>query len=265
MLGSEYTHTMVATLGGQPQVVTFTLDLLLREGFPISEVFVIHPKPSDSRLRHSLACLKAQFIDNRYQIDGRTINCRFNSRILRLNNIPQEDILDETSANGAQDTVYHLIRELKQQRQCIIHLSVTGGRRIMSLLAMSAAQLNFQHMDHIWHIYTPEEFRQQANEGAIMHSSPEDGVHLIKVPFVPWGAYFPNLPQSPQVSAQAVLHTQIAQMDAQLDTSEHKRCKYVINMLTKRQREVLRAFTKGLTRQEVADQLGISKKTVDTF
>jgi hypothetical protein len=54
-------------------------------------------------------------------------------------------------------------------------------------------------------------------------------------------------------------------MDAQLDTSEHKRCKYVINMLTKRQREVLRAFTKGLTRQEVADQLGISKKTVDTF
>ena len=61
----EHTHILLATLGGQPQVVTFTLDLLLRDGFPISEVFVIHPKASDPRLQHSLACLRAQFIDDR--------------------------------------------------------------------------------------------------------------------------------------------------------------------------------------------------------
>ena len=39
----KYTHTLLAPLGGQPQIVTFTLDLLLRRDFPISEVIVIHP------------------------------------------------------------------------------------------------------------------------------------------------------------------------------------------------------------------------------
>ncbi len=183
----EHTHILLATLGGQPQVVTFTLDLLLRDGFPISEVFVILPKASDQRLQHSLACLRKQFIDDCYHIDGRTITCRFDSRVLRLNNIPLEDILDDVGAVGAHETIYHLIRELKQQRQCIVHLSVTGGRRTMALLAISAAQLNFKHTDHIWHIYTPREFRLRADEGAIMHASPDDGVRLFTVPFVPWG------------------------------------------------------------------------------
>jgi hypothetical protein len=39
-------HTLVATLGGQPQIVTFTLDLLLRRGIPIYEVIVVHPASS---------------------------------------------------------------------------------------------------------------------------------------------------------------------------------------------------------------------------
>ena len=36
----DHPHALVATLGGQPQVVTFTLDLLLKNGYPISDVFV---------------------------------------------------------------------------------------------------------------------------------------------------------------------------------------------------------------------------------
>ncbi len=247
---THHTHILLATLGGQPQIVTFTLDLLLRESFPISEVFVIHPKASDPRIQHSLACLRAQFIDNCYQIDGHTISCRFDSRTLRLNNIPQEDIVDDVGAVGAHETIYHLIRELKQQRQCIVHLSVTGGRRIMALLAISAAQLNFKHTDYIWHIYTPEVFRQQANEGAIMHASPEDDVRLFKVPFVPWGNYFPGLPQSPDLRSQ-------------IDPQELAQCTRVVLALTESQRKTLRAFAKGLNRKQVAEVLSISLKTVD--
>ncbi len=265
MPGSEYTHTMVATLGGQPQVVTFTLDLLLRAGYPISEVFVIHPEATDPRLQHSLMCLKTQFVNNRYQNGTCTINCRFDSCILRLNGVPQQDIQEEESAIGAEDTIYNLIRVLKQRQQGVVHLSVTGGRRVMSLLAISAAQLNFKHMDHIWHIYTPEEYRRRANEGAIMHASPEDGVRLIPVPFVPWGAYFPYLPQRHEFHAQEVLNTQVAQMDAQIDSIERTRCRYVLSQLTLRQYEILQAFVKGLKRREVAEQLAISVKTVDTF
>ena len=58
---STYIHTLLATLGGQPQVVTFTLDLLLQRGFPISEVIVIHPQAAHPRLQHSLDRLNAEF------------------------------------------------------------------------------------------------------------------------------------------------------------------------------------------------------------
>ena len=44
----DYPHVLVATLGGQPQVITFTLDLLLEEGYPISEVFVLHPRAASA-------------------------------------------------------------------------------------------------------------------------------------------------------------------------------------------------------------------------
>ena len=110
----EYTHTMLATLGGQPQVVTFTLDLLLRNHFPIHEVFVIHPRATDLRIQHALVSLRAEFADNRYHIDDRIIECRFSSQVLRLDGTPLEDIVDEASANGAHQTIYGLIRELKQ-------------------------------------------------------------------------------------------------------------------------------------------------------
>jgi CRISPR-associated protein (TIGR02584 family) len=245
----QYTQTLLATLGGQPQVVTLTLDLLLRHDFTISEVFVIHPK-ADARLQRSLARLQAEFSGNRYQIDGRTINCRFSSRVLRLNNDPLEDITDSVSAAAVHETINNLIRELKHERKCIVHLSVTGGRRMMGLLAMAAAQVNFKHLDHIWHIYAPDEFKRCANEGAIMHASEQDGVHLLAVPFVPWGDYFPHLPQSPST----IMH---------IDPQESARCARVELALNENQRKTLRAFARGLDRNQVAQELSISLKTVD--
>ena len=126
---STYIHTLLATLGGQPQVVTFTLDLLLQRGFPITEVVLVHPEASHPRLQHSLHCLNAEFVGDRYQVNGRTIHLR--SQVLRLDEEPLDDIVDEVSADGALNTIHKLIRSLKRQRRCI-HLSITGGRRLMS-------------------------------------------------------------------------------------------------------------------------------------
>lgn len=260
---SDYTHTLVATLGGQPQIVTFTLDLLLKD-FPISEVFVVHPYPSDPRIQHALTCLQHEFAHHEYTFEGHTFPCRFTSIVLHLNTIPQKDIQDDMSASGTQDTIYHLIRELKQDRESIVHLSITGGRRIMGLLAMTAAQINFNHSDHIWHLYTPQEMKKDVNEGKLMHVSSTCGTRLIRVPFVPWGAYFPDLPQPPDATAQDILSRQIEHLDTQIDAGERAICETVLNDLTYRQRETLRAFTAGLTRKQVADTLHISVKTVDS-
>jgi CRISPR-associated protein Csx14 len=258
----DYKHIMIATLGGQPQVITLTLDLLLRRNYPINEIYVVHPRISDPRIQHAVGCLKNEFSEQRYAIDGRSINCRLYLRPLRQNDTEMDDITDEASANGTLDTIYHLVLELKQQQR-IVHLSLTGGRRLMSLLAISAAQMNFTHLDHIWHIYSPREFRLRSNEGAIMHATPEDGVRLIEMPFVPWGAYFPHLPHSPHSSstnAQQALSNQVAQMDK----TEQAHCSQVFNDLTPRQRDVLYTFSQGMKRQQVADNLHITLKTVDS-
>jgi CRISPR-associated protein Csx14 len=49
-----------------------------------------------------------------------------------------------------------------------------------------------------------------------------------------------------------------------LNETERTHCRRVWEVLTPRQREVLRGFAAGLSRQEVAQQLNISVTTVDT-
>jgi CRISPR-associated protein Csx14 len=256
----EYKNTMLATLGGQPQIVTFTLDLLLQRGIYIEEVIVIHPQASQPRLQHSLACLNAEFTGDRYRLDGRTVH--FRTHVLRNDEQPLDDIIDDISANGALNTIHSLIRDLKQQHRRI-HLSVTGGRRLMSLLAVSAALLNFDHFDRIWHIYTPEAIRQLANEGTLMHMPSDAGIQLIEGPFAFLGPYFPNLPQYPNADARTVIRTQIAQVDAQ----ERAHCDQVAKHkdTTPRELQTLRAFARGLTPQQVANELGVTPKTIDTY
>src|SRR5260370_1911103 len=170
----KYIHTLLATLGGQPQVVTFTLDLLLQRGFPISEVILVHPEASYPRLQHSVDCLNAEFVGDRYQVSGQTIHLR--SHVLQLDDEPLDDIVDEVSADGALNTIHHLIRSLKRQHRCI-HLSITGGRPLMSSIATESALLNFTHSDHIWHIYTPDAIHTPPNDETHTHISPHHRIH----------------------------------------------------------------------------------------
>jgi CRISPR-associated protein Csx14 len=235
--------------------VTFTLDLLLQRGFPIGELVVIHPDASRPRLRHALECLNAEFVADRYRMNGQTIH--FRSHTLQLNNRPLDDIIDEVSAEGAFNTIHQLIRNLKYQHRHI-HLSITGGRRLMSSIATEAALLNFTHFDHIWHIYTPEAVQKRASEGACMHVCAQDGVHLIERHFVPWGTYFSDLPQTINTAQEAACF-----QEHQMDILQRTRCEQVIRRATEREVEVLRAFAQGNTIQEVADCLCISTRTVD--
>jgi CRISPR-associated protein Csx14 len=251
---SENPHILVATLGGQPQVVTFTLDLLLQAGYPISKVMVVHPRATARlRLQHALHCLQAEFNGNYYQAAQRTIH--FHSNTLELDSQPIDDIVDDDHADGTLNTIHHLIGDLKRQGYRI-HLSVSGGRRLMSLLAISVAALNFDRHDHIWHIYTPDDLREQANEGNIMHVPADAGVKLIKGPFIALGAYI----YPAERSFNSAQEEQRLQMEAQ----ERARCAEVERKATPAQLKVLQAFANGLRPQQVADKLSITVTTVNS-
>ncbi|HEU5378621.1 MAG TPA: CRISPR-associated ring nuclease [Ktedonobacteraceae bacterium] len=252
----EYHQTLIAPVGGQPQIITLTLDLLLRQGIKISEVIILHPAPTDARIQHTLRCLRAEFAHDRYTCDERTITCRLQFQALSHDNIAMPDITDTAGAHATRDTIHRLLRRLKQQQRHI-HLSASGGRRVISLMAISAALLHFDHFDHIWHIYTPPDIRALVNEGAVMHVPPEAGVELIEVPFVPWGAYFPQLSQMVG-SAQAIQRAQTAILDAQ----DQARCAEMLQQTTPAQQQVLRQVSAGLTPREVAARLSLSRETI---
>jgi len=245
---------LVATLGGQPQVVTFALDALLAQGEVIQAVYVIHPAPADGRVQRSLDCLAQVFRQQRYAGRPCTLHCF----PLQQGAKPLPAIRNAAEAEATWQTIHHLLSTLKSADHRL-HLCIAGGRRLMGLLVTSAAMLLCDHQDRLWHLYTPDALRVRANEGAILHVQPADGVQLIPVPLVPWGAYFPALRVMTQPAAQAVA----AQMSA-FSASHELQCQQVYERLSERQRDTLLAFARGLTPQDVAEHLHVSLSTVNS-
>jgi CRISPR-associated protein Csx14 len=249
----EKRHILLATLGGQPQIVTFTLDRLLRN-YPISEVIVIHPNaPLGSRLQRSLKRLSEEFTNDYYHYQEKQYIIHFRSQVLELDGQPIDIIVDDGHADGTLNTIHRLIGDLKRQGY-YIHLSLSGGRQMMGLLAMPIATLNFNRNDHIWHIYTPDEIQQAANEGQVMHLD-NDHIKLIEVPFVALGAYI-----SPTLSFHRVQEEQREKME----TLERSRCIQVVKQAKPSQLKILRAIAKGSHPSQVAKELELTVATVSS-
>jgi CRISPR-associated protein Csx14 len=248
--------TLVATLGGQPQIITFTLDLLLAREEHIDQVVVVFPSTNE-RYSQAYRKLAAEFPGDIYTFGK--CPCHFRAVPIRIGELPVEDAFTPRQVAAVHETLYRLLRELKAQGQQI-HLSLSGGRRIMSLLALEAAMQYFTPTDQIWHIFTPELVSNNVRDGSIMHLPTESGVQLISVPFVPWAAYFPGLApllgSSPRQMREATL--------GWLDDADRRRCTLVWQALTPRRRDTLRAFAQGMSRAQVAKVLCIAISTVDS-
>jgi CRISPR-associated protein Csx14 len=131
---------------------------------------------------------------------------------------------------------------------------------MLALLAFSVAMLHFDSADRVWHLHTPADVTAEAYNGAMMHVPPGAGVHLVEVPLVPWGAYFPGvrslLGRSPQEVRSAHL--------GWLDEGERARCSQVWGQLTPRQKDALRALADTPDRAQAAAQLGVALTTLDS-
>ncbi len=243
---------LVAPLGGQPQVITFALDLLLAQGVTVDEVVVIHL--AAPRYRQAYRRLAEAFPGDRY--GARAIHLRGVSVMRQERAL--DDVCDTTDADAVWHTVHELIAGLKG-RGLRLHLLLTGGRRLMALMAVSAALLHLEHGDRAWHLYTPDATVAAAYNGVLLHVPADAGVQLIEVPLAPLGAYFPGLRPLLGASPTDV----IAARTRWLDEVEQGRCRVVLARLSERQSAVLRAFAEGLAPAQVADRLVITPKTVD--
>ncbi len=249
--------TVVATLGGQPQVVTFALDALL-EDQAISEVIALHLSPANGRTAGALAQLAAEFKDDQYR-----------GHPLKFQALPVQsghhahaltDIYDDSDAEAVFQFVYALIVRLKAEGRTL-HVCISGGRRVLGLLTLSAAMLHFGHQDRLWHMYTPPEWQAEARNGAIMHLPAGSGFQMIQVPMMPWGQYLPGLRDFAHPMTDGDV---LARPRGVLDAVERARCRAVMERLTPRQCDVLRLLAAGLHPRAVAEELSIAPSTVDS-
>ncbi len=251
---SEVNVSLVATLGGQPQVVTFTLDLLLARGEPVEQVIVVS-LGGDQRYRQSYQRLAQEFQGDVYR--GKP--CRLRLVDVGRNGHSLARLQTPDEVETARSTVFSLFAELKQ-RGNRLHLSLSGGRRVLSLIALAAAMQYLTPVDRVWHIYTPSEIAQQARDGRVMHVPPEAGVSLIEVPFVPWTAYFPGLRPVLGLSGAEALNPRLTW----LPEETRRACRALWQELTPRERDVLRTVAAGLPRKVAAEQLSITTSTLDS-
>lgn len=238
---SPHTNICVTTLGGQPQVVSLTIDALLARGILIDEVVVVHLALDNPRYRAAQEQLAHEFQDGCY---ARRI--RYVPLLVRHGGRPVIDLDNEHALDAALATFDELFTDLRRQ-QAIIHLCLSGGRRLLGHLAVSVAQQHFSYTDCLWHLFSPDDVREQTHDGLRMHLDDMMRVRLIRV-------RLPGLPAS-RAAANP--------LPPPLDPAEYRRCQQVDELLNQRPRQVLRAFARGLTPQQVADELCIALGTVN--
>jgi len=247
-------HVCIATLGSQPQVVTLALDALLARQLPIRELIVVHLSPQNPRYRSALESLGHEFANDRY---GER-SCRYRLQPVIAGADIAVELQSEAETDAAINTFHALIQDLKRSG-ATIHLCISGGRRPLGMLALSAALLYFDHADRIWHLFSSDAVRAESADGAQLHLSGHPDVRLVRVPIPPWGQYFPALRTTPDADAATAREQQTRSIDA----GELARCRQVFAQLTARQREVLRALAQDRTPQEIAGDLAISLATVN--
>ena len=242
--------TLIAVLGAHPQVVTFTLDLLLAQGEVIDRVLAVYPA-GNLRCRTSFRRLSGEFRGNRYadrKTTLRTAHIRMGTRDLTLIRSPQE-------TEAARRTFQDLFSRLKGEGDRIL-LSIEGGQRILAVLAVCTAMRHFTTEDRIWVLDAPEELAEAARPDAALHAPAGAEVSLVEVPIVPWAAYLPGL-------APLLAHTrEEVQARGWQDESERSRCRQVWETLTPRQKDTLRELAVGRGTKQAAGRLGIAASTV---
>ncbi len=243
------THILIATLGTEPQGVTRALDWLLQQGYPISELVVVHT--TGEVIRPALERLNAEFAAGVYP------GVLYRQVVVARPDGPVQDILTEADAGALLQALYRTIRAARQFGQTI-HLSITSGRKTMAAYAMVAAQLLFGEDDRVWHLVSTE--RWTGGEKA-MHTGPGEQSLMVNVPVLRWA----NAPTAAAILEQTEDPWEAIRRQQSFAQNEanRRRREFLEHYLTPAEREVAELLVrKRLNNKQLARRLAKGEQTV---
>lgn len=242
---------LVATIGVEPQVVTLTLDALREQGFPIVCVCVLHPNERNPSIANAIQRLRKE--QNFYRNLG--ANLRWLFIPIREGDHYPEDFATERDVALLLRVIYKTVKDLKR-RGYRIHLSIAGGRKVMTAMGMVVAQLLLDEHDHVWHLLSEGPLLQSKT----MHAQRSDKVALVPVPVLRWSL----LPST--VQDILLWDDPYRAIERQRQLQQHQRWQLLNSFwqkLTPAEREVVRALVQHGGKAEVlAKRLNRSPKTV---
>lgn len=244
-------EVLVATIGVEPQVVTLTLDALLANGHKITQVHVLHPNPQHPQINASLQRLKSE---QRFYAQAKPpVRFHFVS-ICHDGHFPA-DFVSERDVGTLLRVLYKTVADLKR-RGYRVHLSIAGGRKVMTAMGMVVAQLLLEESDHVWHLLSEGPLLQQKS----MHAQNPKDVVLVPVPVLRWSL----LPST--IQDLLVWDDPYRAIERQREIYQQQRWQ-VINAfwqkLTPAEREVVTALVKhGEKTAALAKRLNRSARTV---
>lgn len=239
----------VATLGTAPQVVTLALDELLRRGLKFREAIILHPSATNPRIQAPLDRLRPEAA----HYNG----LPFRFVPFRLGDHEPEDVVTKEDAQAVQATLWRELKALKQQGFGV-HLSIAGGRKVISSYGTATAQMIFDEHDCCWHLMS--EFSLENSQA--MHAAPGEKAVLVPVPIARWS----SLP--PAALALALTDDPFEAQEKQRRIVESERAwqlrAFLKLELNTMQREILCLLAReGLGSNEIGQRLGRKTSTID--
>lgn len=236
---------LIGTLGFSPQIITITLDLLRQKGHRIDEVVSVYT--DNERVKLALARLEDEL--------GRLGGPPHRSVLAADENGPVRDFLAETDAKALLRTLYREVKARKERAQRV-HLTLAGGRRVMSAYVLVVAQLLFDEHDRAWSLFS--EFWEKS-QNPKMHLEPGDYAVLVPVPVLRW------TPMTTLTTDLALTNDPWEVLDCQQELEQRdkdQRIHAFLRGLQPAQQEIARLLAAGLDNKTIAIRRGKSINTV---
>lgn len=240
-------QVLIATLGGEPQVVTQVSDLLEVQAYQIRKVIVIHTVATS--VREALQLLAGEFKS--------TGGCAYQAVPIVGQDGPVKDIATEADTGALLRTLYQTVLAEKRAGNRI-HLSIAGGRKPMAVYGMVVAQLLFDASDRLWHLLSAT---WRSGDPRVMHAPPGHEGHLVTVPILRWSNI--SLAATELMLYEDPWEAIQAQRSMKKQEGWRRKREFVEGHLTRAERELFQlACQTGLGNAAIAEKLGKAEKTV---
>lgn len=173
-------NILVSVVGMTPQVVTETLYGLWLQKIIIDEIYVLTtaPSPVEKFLQQYLPKLA-----RRCKIPQPKFNPRKNLIVHADDeNIFAEDVDSTYRSSSFTDLTCRLLFSLTSDHNNIVHCSLAGGRKTMSISMVVAMMLFGRETDTLSHVLVTKEFER--SQKAFPTGNDDDQVKLIFVPYI---------------------------------------------------------------------------------